>query len=128
MMISYSGRTPELGALIPHLSTGMTKLLVCGQKGLEHCTIVPESEGRDNRGEGKEGTGRWIYLPAPIPIPEMVSFGMASPTTSTTVAIALLDAIALAVSRVVHQDPGAVFAKNHPGGAIGGVSLVGKGT
>lgn len=60
-----------------------------------------------------------ILLPAPIPISEVESFGVAAPTTSTTVAIALTDALAMAVARRLHLDPSAIFQGHHPGGAIG---------
>lgn len=64
-----------------------------------------------------------ILLPAPIPRSEMSTFGISAPTTSTTVAMALGDALALAVGATVHEKPGAgpleVFLQNHPGGAIG---------
>lgn len=65
-----------------------------------------------------------ILLPAPIPVPEVQTFGVAAPTTSTTVAIALTDAVALAVARRLHSDPSAVFKTFHPGGAIGGAIQV----
>jgi hypothetical protein len=66
-----------------------------------------------------------ILLPAPIPESEVASFGIAAPTTSTTVAIALGDALALSAADRLHDGaeggmgPREVFRKNHPGGAIG---------
>lgn len=64
-----------------------------------------------------------ILLPAPIHESEKTSFQIAAPTTSTTVAIALGDALALAVAQVLHAADGKtsaeVFQANHPGGAIG---------
>jgi len=63
-----------------------------------------------------------IYLPAGIPISEQDSFGVRAPTTSTTVAMAVGDALALACAERMHRNPGAleeVFKRNHPGGAIG---------
>jgi len=65
-----------------------------------------------------------ILLPAPIPVSEVQTFGVAAPTTSTTVAIALTDALALAVARRLHPNPSAVFKGFHPGGAIGGAVQV----
>lgn len=65
-----------------------------------------------------------ILLPAPIPVSEEQTFGVAAPTTSTTVAIALTDALALAVARRLHTNPSAVFKGFHPGGAIGGAVQV----
>ena len=60
-----------------------------------------------------------VLLPAPIPISETVSFGLPAPTTSTTAALALGDALALAVARRLHLSPADVFHRYHPGGAIG---------
>lgn len=64
-----------------------------------------------------------ILLPAPIHEPEQLSFGVSAPTTSTTVALALGDALAIAVARRSHNLPGKgpaeVFHGFHPGGAIG---------
>ena len=64
-----------------------------------------------------------ILLPAPIPELEEATFGVPAPTTSTTVAMALSDALALTVARAMHSKqvggPREVFKRNHPGGAIG---------
>jgi hypothetical protein len=64
-----------------------------------------------------------ILLPTPIPESEVTSFGVAAPTTSTTVALALGDALTLAAADALHSEPGLgpreVFRRNHPGGAIG---------
>lgn len=60
-----------------------------------------------------------IILPAPIPVTEAAAFGVAAPTTSTTVAMALGDALALAVAGDLHAKPNDVFRRNHPGGTIG---------
>ena len=54
-----------------------------------------------------------------MPTPEKELFGVAAPTTSTTVALAVCDAVALAVGQELHTDMGMVFGKCHPGGAIG---------
>lgn len=61
-----------------------------------------------------------IILPAPVHELEEVSFGVSAPTTSTTVALAVADMLALAVANQIHGDglPD-VFRRNHPGGAIG---------
>lgn len=64
-----------------------------------------------------------ILLPAPTHIDEETSFGVCAPTSSTTVALALGDALALATAQSLHdipgQGPAAVFKNFHPGGAIG---------
>lgn len=64
-----------------------------------------------------------ILLPAPLHIDEEASFGLSAPTSSTTVALALGDALALATAQRLHSSPGQgpaeVFKGYHPGGAIG---------
>jgi len=61
-----------------------------------------------------------ILLPAPIHEPEETSFGVSAPTTSTTVAMAIGDMLAITAADQIHQHRTAdVFRKNHPGGAIG---------
>ncbi|KAI4179692.1 MAG: hypothetical protein L6R41_007688 [Letrouitia leprolyta] len=47
------------------------------------------------------------------------AFGTPAPTSSTTTALALTDALALALAQRLHASPMAVFHKYHPGGAIG---------
>jgi hypothetical protein len=61
-----------------------------------------------------------ILLPAPIHELEEVSFGICAPTTSTTMAIAVGDMLALTAAEALHNGCTTdVFRKNHPGGAIG---------
>lgn len=61
-----------------------------------------------------------ILLPAPVPEPEETSFGVCAPTTSTTVALAVADMLALTVVDQMHGiETKQVFKRNHPGGAIG---------
>lgn len=64
-----------------------------------------------------------ISLPAPIHEDEESSFGLSAPTSSTTVALALGDALALATAQRLHNSPdrgpAEVFKSFHPGGAIG---------
>lgn len=64
-----------------------------------------------------------ILLPAPIHEDEESSFGVNAPTSSTTVALSLGDALAIATARKLHsatgKSPAEVFRGFHPGGAIG---------
>jgi hypothetical protein len=66
---------------------------------------------------------RTILLSAPIHEAEATSFGLSAPTSSTTVSLALGDALALAVAQSLHntaeRTPAHVFREFHPGGAIG---------
>lgn len=109
LLLTFSGRTPELLALLPHLPTDLPLILLTSHTRPHTCDIArlrPDT----------------ILLPAPIPEPETASFGVAAPTTSTTVALAVGDALAVVVSRELHNPTGSVasvFARNHPGGAIG---------
>lgn len=64
-----------------------------------------------------------IALPAPVHEDEESSFGVNAPTSSTTAALCLGDALALGVARRLHtsptRGPAEVFKSFHPGGAIG---------
>ena len=110
LMITYSGNTPELLALLPHIPAHIPRIVLTSHTSYNTTKLT---SSRSNT----------ILLPAPIPQREEATFGVPAPTSSTTVAMALSDALAMAVSRVVHGDtpggPREVFRKNHPGGAIG---------
>ena len=61
-----------------------------------------------------------ILLPTPIPEKEEISFGVCAPTTSTTVTLAVADMLVLTIAEQMHRSrKKEVFARNHPGGAIG---------
>ena len=61
-----------------------------------------------------------ILLPAPILEPEEESFGVSAPTTSTTIALAVADMLALSIAEQIHgEEKRPIFKRNHPGGAIG---------
>ncbi|KAF2680754.1 SIS domain-containing protein [Lentithecium fluviatile CBS 122367] len=107
MFISYSGKTPELMAVLGHVPSATPVLAVTSHTKARECPLLRE------RPDG-------ILLPAPIHELEEVSFGVCAPTTSTTVAIAVGDMLALTVAEALHADDKEnVFRKNHPGGAIG---------
>lgn len=109
LMITYSGNTPELLALLPHIPAHIPRIVLTSHTSYNTTKL----------------TCSWsntILLPAPIPEKEEVTFGVPAPTTSTTVAMALSDALAMAVSKVLHGHDGGpreIFKRNHPGGAIG---------
>ncbi|KAK0917213.1 hypothetical protein LTR91_019617 [Friedmanniomyces endolithicus] len=109
LFVSYSGRTPELMNLLPHVPVGTRVIALTGHIEAKECLLL---------GGFKEGGG--ILLPAPVVEREVVSFGIAAPTTSTTVALAVADMLALTVAGEMHGGRmGEVFTRNHPGGAIG---------
>lgn len=106
LLITFSGRTPELLSLLPHFDSSLPLLIITSHVKRETCAII------DARPDA-------ILLPAPIHESEVLSFGVSAPTTSTTIALALGDALAVTVSDELHPSVAAVFGKNHPGGAIG---------
>jgi len=106
LLITFSGRTPELLSLIPHFSPLIPILVITSHTLHATCPIAVQRPDA-------------ILLPAPVHESESLSFGVSAPTTSTTIALALGDALAVAVSNEVHPSVAEVFSRNHPGGAIG---------
>jgi D-arabinose 5-phosphate isomerase GutQ len=106
LLITFSGKTPELLALLPHLDTSLPLILLTAHTRRQTCELIRHRPDT-------------ILLPAPVHEPETVSFGVAAPTTSTTVALTVGDALAMVASRELHPCVPSVFARNHPGGAIG---------
>ena len=110
LLVTFSGRTAELCALLPHLPRNLPLLCMTAHPARPG---APLTHGRPDS----------VVLPTPLPEPEEQSFGIAAPTASTTVAMALGDALAVAVARKIHVDEGRgpreVFRAHHPGGAIG---------
>ncbi|KAL6866016.1 hypothetical protein ACO1O0_002116 [Amphichorda felina] len=107
MFVSFSGKTPELLLLLPHLPASMRVVVLTSHTRRDACELLGARPGG-------------VLLPAPIPEPETCSFGVAAPTTSTTVALALGDALAIATAKELHRDDvPSVFARHHPGGSIG---------
>lgn len=108
LLITFSGRTPELLQLLPHLPSSLPLIAVTSHTHPSTCPLFFSRPSHLS-----------ILLPAPIPTPEVKSFGLPAPTSSTTTALALTDALAMALARRLHPDPGVVFHAYHPGGAIG---------
>ena len=109
-MITFSGRTPELLLLLPHIPSRIPLIVLTSHVEPSTCPLIATRENS-------------ILLPAPIHEPEIKSFGLSAPTSSTTVALALGDALSLSVAERLHTIPGRtpadVFRSYHPGGAIG---------
>ncbi|PBP19659.1 SIS domain-containing protein [Diplocarpon rosae] len=106
LLITFSGKTPELLALLPHLDAALPLLIMTSHTQPSTCEIIRHRPDA-------------ILLPAPIHKSETECFGVNAPTTSTTMALALGDALAVVVSTELHVNVQAVFSQNHPGGAIG---------
>ncbi|KAI1158333.1 SIS domain-containing protein [Nemania serpens] len=106
LFITFSGKTAELLALLPHVDPALPTIVLTAHSQPASCELIRRRPGA-------------ILLPAPIHESETLSFGISAPTTSTTVALALGDALAVVVSQELHASVSSVFARNHPGGAIG---------
>jgi D-arabinose 5-phosphate isomerase GutQ len=107
LFISYSGKTPELLNLLHHLDPGTIVMAISSHLRKGDCPLLA----------GRNGS---ILLPAPILEREEDSFGVSAPTTSTTIALAVADMLALTVADEIHGDEKKhIFKRNHPGGAIG---------
>ncbi|KAI1189125.1 SIS domain-containing protein [Nemania serpens] len=106
LFITFSGKTAELLALLPHVDPALPTIVLTAHAQPANCELIRRRPGA-------------ILLPAPIHESETLSFGVSAPTTSTTVALALGDALAVVVSQELHASVSSVFARNHPGGAIG---------
>lgn len=107
LFISYSGKTTELLNVLEHIPDNIPILAITQHKSPAECALIRERPDA-------------ILLPAPIHEPEEASFGVCAPTTSTTVAIAVGDMLALTAADALYQDDTKrVFQRNHPGGAIG---------
>lgn len=110
MLITFSGKTPELLSLLPHFDPATPLIVMTSHTQRATCCIVnirPDA----------------ILLSAPIHQSEADSFGVSAPTTSTTMAIALGDALAMVIANDLHLSVASIFSKYHPGGAIGAASM-----
>ncbi|KAF2729543.1 SIS domain-containing protein [Polyplosphaeria fusca] len=107
LFISYSGRTAELLGLLEHMPPSIPILAITSHILPADCALLSARSSS-------------ILLPAPIHELEEESFGVCAPTTSTTVAIAVGDMLALTAAEALHDGKTKdIFRKNHPGGAIG---------
>lgn len=114
IMITYSGRTAELLALVRHIPSSIPLVIMTAHTNPHTCSLLthPARSGAHN-----------YLLPTVLHESETASFGFSAPTTSTTITLALGDSLALSVADTLHSTSGletpTVFATNHPGGAIG---------
>lgn len=108
LFFSASGNTPELLQLLPHISpsipiillscTKLSKLALCQQV---KCVLTAE---------------------LPEHLNETTIHGIPAPTVSTTLTLALADAVSLALAEMIESDKlkrKKQFSMKHPGGSIG---------
>ncbi|KNG86039.1 sugar isomerase, KpsF/GutQ [Aspergillus nomiae NRRL 13137] len=82
LLISFSGRTPELLLLLPYIPSTVPIIAITSHLHPSTCPLLsfqPSDMG--------------ILLPAPIHEDEELSIGVSAPTSSTTVALSLGDAL-----------------------------------
>ncbi|KAJ6160691.1 Sugar isomerase (SIS) [Penicillium chermesinum] len=117
LLISFSGRSPELFSLLPHIPLSIPVIAMTSHLQPSDCPLL----------SSHEPAGNGILLPAPVHEDEESSLGVKAPTSSTAVALCLGDALAIAIARNLHTEPGRgpaeVFRGYHPGGAIGAAAL-----
>lgn len=107
LFVSFSGKTPELLNLLPHSDHSRQIIAITSQMKVEQCELLRH-------------TDHGILLPAPIYESEEASFDVGAPTTSTTVALAVADMLALTIADQMHgSEKKTIFRRNHPGGTIG---------
>lgn len=104
IIVTKSGRTPEIESLLNHISPALPIIAICGTPGDELAawtrsgqTLVLEAIGKD-------------HVPGDVP----------APTASALAALALGDAIVIAVAVARFNNKlEEIFLRNHPGGSIG---------
>lgn len=106
IFVTYSGKTPELMLLLPHVADTVKVVVLTSATRPTDCELIRHRPDA-------------ILLPAPCYEAENTSFGVNAPTTSVTMAVSVGHALAIVASREMYRSVPAVFAKNHPGGAIG---------
>ncbi|KAK6382260.1 hypothetical protein LTS17_004147 [Exophiala oligosperma] len=118
IMVTFSGKTPELLSLLPHIDPSIPLIVMSGHLTEQTCPILCHPARMNSKN---------ILVPTVIHESETASFGVSAPTTSTTITLAIGDSLALAVADDLHSAAGlqtpAIFAANHPGGAIGQAQL-----
>jgi arabinose-5-phosphate isomerase len=99
LAISHTGNTDELLRLLPSLKARQAKIIaLCGNK---QARLVQNADAWVDSGISSEACPHNL-----------------APTSSTTLALALGDALAVTLMRIRGFDAQA-FAKNHPGGSLG---------
>lgn len=112
VILSYSGKTQEILSMMPYIPSDLPMVAVTAYRDVSACPLFAH-----------RSYSNCILLPAPIPCSELEAFGTPAPTSSTTTALALTDALALALAQRLHASPLAVFHSYHPGGAIGASTI-----
>jgi D-arabinose 5-phosphate isomerase GutQ len=108
ILLTASGNTPELLALLPHLCPQLPIiLLTCNKHSKLSCHPQVLS---------------LLYVELPEALSESTIHGLPAPTVSTSLSLILADATIIALSEMLEEDVlkrKTLFSKKHPGGSIG---------
>lgn len=108
ILISSSGRSPELLQLLPHISLSIPIILLTNKKN-SLLSTQPQVKSL-------------LYAELPPQFSEESIYGLTAPTISTTLCLTLADAVSVALVELYISDINdrkKLFSERHPGGAIG---------
>lgn len=108
LFFTASGNTPELLALLPHLSP--------------HIPIVLLSCNRQSDLANHPQVKHLLQIELPENLKESSVHGLPAPTISATLQLVMADAVVLALAEMIENDRikrRQLFSKMHPGGSIG---------
>ena len=108
IIISSSGKSPEILQLLPHISYEIPIILLTNKKN-SILSSHPQVKSL-------------LYAELPSQLTEQSIYGLTAPTISTTLCLTLADAVSIALAELHVADLSErkrIFGERHPGGAIG---------
>ncbi|CCH45680.1 hypothetical protein BN7_5265 [Wickerhamomyces ciferrii] len=108
ILISSSGKSPELLQLLPHISLN-TPIILLTNKKKSLLSQHPQIKSL-------------LYAELPSQLTEEKIYGLTAPTISTTLCLTLADAVSISLAELFIADLNErkkIFGERHPGGAIG---------
>ncbi|KAH3682659.1 hypothetical protein WICPIJ_006373 [Wickerhamomyces pijperi] len=108
ILISSSGKSPELMQLLPHISPETRVILLTNVKNSPLSTHPQVNS--------------LIYAELPTHLKEENIYGLTAPSISTTLCLTIADAVVIALAELYISDYNErkkIFGERHPGGAIG---------
>jgi D-arabinose 5-phosphate isomerase GutQ len=108
VMISSSGKSPELLQLLPHIAPEIPIVLLTNTKQ-SILSSHPQVKSL-------------LFADLPSDLSEQNIYGLNAPTISTTLCLTLADAVSIALAELYVSDINErkrIFGERHPGGAIG---------
>lgn len=108
VMISSSGKSPEMVHLLQHIPPEVPVVLLTNKRT---STLSAHLQVKS-----------LLFAELPTELSEQTIYGLNAPTISTTLCLALADAVSIALSEVYVSDINErkrIFGERHPGGSIG---------